>query len=54
MLGFVPPSQLKTGDTVVYVLLLALAVVVLSLPPFVFAMLRRGREAPRTSEPASP
>ncbi|MGY1604752.1 amino acid permease [Geodermatophilus sp. SYSU D00815] len=43
VLGFVPPSQLATGDTVVYVLLLALATVVLSLPPFVFALLARGR-----------
>jgi amino acid transporter len=42
-LGFVPPSQLKTGDPVTYVLLLALAVIVLSLPPFVFALLQRLR-----------
>jgi glutamate:GABA antiporter len=41
LLGFIPPSQLKTGDTLVYVLLLALATLVLSLPPFVFALLRR-------------
>jgi glutamate:GABA antiporter len=46
LLGFVPPSQLKTGDTVVYVLLLALAALVLSLPPFVFAVLERRRGAP--------
>ena len=46
VLGFIPPSQLKTGDTVVYVLLLALATVVLSLPPFVFALLQRRRGAP--------
>jgi amino acid transporter len=44
LLGFVPPSQLSTGDPVVYVLLLALASVVLSLPPFVFALLARRRE----------
>jgi len=45
VLGFVPPSQLATGDTVTYVGLLVLAVVVLSAPPFVFAALarRRGR-----------
>jgi amino acid transporter len=43
LLGFVPPSQLATGDTVVYVALLALATVVLSLPPFVFALLTRRR-----------
>lgn len=43
-LGFIPPSQLKTGSPIVYVALLALAVVVLSLPPFAFALLRhRGR-----------
>lgn len=42
-LGFVPPSQLKTGDTVGYVLLLALATVVLCLPPFVFRLLIRWR-----------
>lgn len=41
VLGFVPPSQLKTGDTAVYVLLLALAVIVLSLPPFVYALVAR-------------
>jgi glutamate:GABA antiporter len=45
VLGFVPPSQLATGDTVTYIGLLVLAVVVLSAPPFVFAALarRRGR-----------
>jgi amino acid transporter len=42
LLGFVPPSQLKTGDTTSYVLLLALAVVILSLPPFLFALNRSG------------
>jgi amino acid transporter len=52
LLGFVPPSQLKTGDTVAYVALLALAVVVLSLPPFVFAYLRGRRSA--GDEPAAP
>ncbi|RFU21633.1 amino acid permease [Geodermatophilus marinus] len=46
LLGFVPPSQLQTGDTVRYVLLLALATVVLSLPPFVFALLSRRRAGP--------
>jgi amino acid transporter len=46
VLGFVPPSQLKTGDPVVYVLLLALATVVLSLPPFVLALLERRRRVP--------
>jgi amino acid transporter len=43
VLGFIPPSQLKTGNPVVYVLLLALATVVLSLPPFVFALSSRRR-----------
>ena len=47
VLGFVPPSQLATGDTVRYVLLLALAGVVLSLPPFVFALLARRRAVVR-------
>jgi hypothetical protein len=42
-LGFVPPGQLATGNTVTYVLLLAAAVVVLSAPPFVFAALARRR-----------
>ncbi len=46
LLGFVPPSQLATGGTVTYVLLLALATVVLSLPPFVFALLARRRTRP--------
>ncbi len=50
LLGFVPPSQLKTGDTAVYVLLLALATVVLSLPPFVFALLQR-RAGPAPGRP---
>jgi glutamate:GABA antiporter len=45
LLGFVPPDQLQTGNPVVYVLLLALATVVLSLPPFVFALLERRRSA---------
>jgi amino acid transporter len=45
-LGFIPPSQLKTGNPVVYVLLLALAVVVLSLPPFLFALYSRLRDRP--------
>jgi amino acid transporter len=49
LLGFIPPSQLATGGTVGYVLLLALATVVLCLPPFVFAFLvrRRGRTPAR-------
>jgi glutamate:GABA antiporter len=46
LLGFIPPSQLKTGDTAVYVLLLALATLVLSLPPFVLAVLDRRRPTP--------
>jgi amino acid transporter len=45
LLGFVPPDQLRTGNPVVYVLLLAMATVVLSLPPFVFALLERRRSA---------
>ena len=46
LLGFIPPSQLKTGDTAVYVLLLALATLVLSLPPFVLALVDRRRPTP--------
>ncbi len=45
VLGFVPPSQLKTGNPVSYVALLAVAVVLLSLPPFVFGMRIRRRPA---------
>ena len=51
VLGFIPPSQLKTGNTVVYVLLLALATVVLSLPPFAFALLS-GRTRAIRPQPA--
>jgi amino acid transporter len=46
VLGFVPPSQLKTGNPVVYVLLLVAAVAVLSAPPFVVQLFR---PRPRTS-----
>ena len=35
-LGFIPPSQLKTGNHAVYVLMLVAAVVALSLPPFLY------------------
>jgi glutamate:GABA antiporter len=51
VLGFVPPSQLATGSTTVYVLLLALATVVLSLPPFLFALLSRRRQPEPVSAP---
>ncbi len=50
LLGFIPPSQLKTGNPVVYVLLLALAVVILAAPPFVIQLLgRRGRRTAATA-----
>ncbi|MFC5062696.1 amino acid permease [Actinomycetospora atypica] len=52
VLGFVPPSQLETGDTLVYVLLLALAVAVLSCPPFVVAALDRRRARRAVPAPA--
>jgi hypothetical protein len=39
VLGFVPPSQLKTGNPVLYMLMLALAVLVLSAPPFVIRLI---------------
>ena len=42
-LGFIPPSQLKTGNHTVYVLLLVGAVVVLSLPPFLYQAWQRLR-----------
>jgi amino acid transporter len=41
VLGFIPPSQLKTGSPAVYILLLALAVLVLSAPPFVIQLFGR-------------
>ena len=41
VLGFIPPSQLKTGSPVAYVLLLVLAVVILSAPPFVIQLFGR-------------
>ena len=41
ILGFVPPSQLKTGNHLVYVGLLALAVIVLTAPPFVIQLFGR-------------
>ena len=51
-LGFIPPSQLKTGNTVVYVALLALATVVLTLPPVVYAALAgRGSRTGRAPVP---
>jgi amino acid transporter len=52
LLGFIPPSQLATGDTVGYVLLLAAASVVLCLPPFVFAFLARRRARVAARVPA--
>ena len=44
ILGFVPPSQLKTGNPFTYVLLLAVAVAVLSAPPFVIQLFGRNRD----------
>jgi amino acid transporter len=41
ILGFIPPSQLKTGNHLVYVGLLILAVVVLTAPPFVIQLFGR-------------
>ncbi len=38
VLGFIPPSQLKTGNPVVYVGLLALATILLCLPPFLLRL----------------
>jgi amino acid transporter len=50
VLGFIPPSQLKTGNPAGYVALLALAVVVLSVPPFVLGV---RSQAGRRAEPAA-
>ena len=47
LLGCLPPDQLRTGNPVVWVLLLATATVVLSLPPFAFALLERRRAGSR-------
>lgn len=53
VLGFIPPSQLKTGNPAGYVALLALAVVVLSVPPFVLEVRSRvGRRAEPAAAPA--
>ena len=46
LLGFVPPSQLKTGNTVTYVLLLLLATVVLTAPPFVIQLFGGHKDRP--------
>jgi glutamate:GABA antiporter len=46
LLGFVPPSQLKTGNTVTYVLLLFTATAVLTSPPLVMQYIEhRARKA---------
>ena len=48
ILGFIPPSQLKTGNHLVYVGLLILAVAVLTAPPFVIQLFgRRSRQLQR-------
>lgn len=44
VLGFIPPSQLKTGNPAGYVGLLALAVVLLLAPPFVLGVRSRRTE----------
>jgi amino acid transporter len=52
-LGFIPPDQLKTGDPVLYVSLLAAATVVLCLPPFLWAAWeRRSGRAPSSPRPS--
>jgi amino acid transporter len=51
VLGFIPPSQLKTGNHAVYVLLLVLAVGVLTAPPFVIQLF--GRKSRRERNRAS-
>jgi len=49
ILGFVPPDQLKTGDPVLYVLLLAAATLALCLPPFLWGAWSRRRGRVRLS-----
>ncbi len=51
LLGFVPPDQLQTGSPVLHVLLLALATVVLSLPPIVVALPERRAAVPGWAGP---
>jgi amino acid transporter len=41
LLGFIPPSQLKTGNPVGYVALLAAAVLVLTAPPLLIRLFDR-------------
>lgn len=48
-LGFIPPDQLKTGNPVTYVMLLAGATVVLCLPPFAWAAWERRSGRARVS-----
>jgi amino acid transporter len=48
-LGFIPPDQLKTGDPVVYVTLLAAATLALAAPPFLWSAWERRRERARPS-----
>jgi amino acid transporter len=54
VLGFIPPSQLKTGNPLTYVLLLAVAVIVLSAPPFVIQWFGRASRRPDTDAGAVP
>jgi amino acid transporter len=44
LLGFIPPSQLKTGNPALYVALLAAAVIVLTAPPVLIQLF--GRRSP--------
>jgi amino acid transporter len=52
LLGFIPPSQLKTGNPVVYVALLAAAVIVLTAPPLIIQLFGR-RAQPRPQPQAA-
>ena len=54
VLGFVPPDQLKTGNPVVYVSLLAAATVALCLPPFLWGAWERRHGRAPPSRPPSP
>jgi glutamate:GABA antiporter len=46
LLGFIPPSQLKTGNPVTYVALLAAAVIVLTAPPLLIRLFGRRSWSP--------
>jgi putative glutamate/gamma-aminobutyrate antiporter len=61
VVGFFPPSQIKTVSTELYVLMLALGVLILSTPPFIFYAVKKpgwrrgqGGAAPDAGQTDSP